>query len=183
MTKNNTFTKIELIILVVLVSFMIVGGLILSTLLTNDKNLTNFKEDSNIIVTSAKNAYLSITKETEDKYLTTSTDGLGRGMCITITGLINNGFLLEEYKDYNGYIVIEEIDSKSTYSLYLTNNKYVIPGYSTSKLSLLELNDGITEYVDEDFESLVKEKYSSAKEENGGTGKTYESSCITEKIS
>ena len=46
-------------------------------------------------------------------------DGETKGMCITIKGLEENGFLTRKYENWEGYIVIEEgTNKKFNYSLF-----------------------------------------------------------------
>ena len=75
----------------------------------------------------AKNAHASFMMSNKTNYMTPSTDDSLKGMCITIKGLKENDFPVDNYKDWNGYIVIEEAPNKQyQYTAWVTNGKYVI---------------------------------------------------------
>lgn len=190
MKNNFKLTNIEMIFVVVMLLVSIIGGILIFSVSTSKQNLVNFKGDVDNLVKAAKNSYVSFSKSNKSDYIVTSSDGTTKGMCITINGLKANDFLTEEYKDWDGYIVIEETtDEKFYYGIWMTNQKYVINGYDSSQLNDLELDSGITKYDNETFSTKVRQEFTGISGKNGGTGnidgsslKRYETKCINEKI-
>ncbi|HIS18422.1 MAG TPA: hypothetical protein IAC02_07445 [Candidatus Coprovivens excrementavium] len=188
--EKLTFSKIEILFMIVMVALVIVTGITIFTLTTQKRNVENFKNDSEYLISFAKNAYASIKMNGDSEYIVTGSDGSTKGMCITIKGLKDNDFLQNEYSDWEGYIVIEESASKKyNYSIWATNKKYVLNGYDSSMIKDLSVNEGLTEFNDDEFSSKVKTSFTGTSGEKGGTGNTdgssllrYEAPCINEKI-
>lgn len=189
--KNKiTDLKIETLLMIVLVTIVIVIGIFFFTLTTQNKKMNNFKDDANFLIKVAKNSYASFTKSNKVSNIITSTSGDTKGMCITIDGLKKNDFLTKEYKDWDGYIVIEENSTGELYySIWATDKNYSIEGYSENKIKDLTLDNGLTKYNKEEFTSKVEKYFTGTSGEKGGTGTTdgsnlkkYNSSCINEKV-
>ena len=188
--EKLTFSKIEILFMIVMVALVIVTGITIFTLTTQKRNVENFKNDSEYLISFAKNAYASIKMNGDSEYIVTGSDGSTKGMCITIKGLKDNDFLQNEYSNWEGYIVIEESASKKyNYSIWATNKKYVLNGYDSSMIKDLSVNEGLTEFNDDEFSSKVKTSFTGTSGEKGGTGNTdgsillrYEAPCINEKI-
>lgn len=188
--EKLSFSNIEIIFMVVMVALVILAGTVVFTLTTRNRNINNFKEDSIKLIGIATNAHAKYTIHQTPNVFTSSTDGTEKGMCITINGLRENGFPVDLYKDWDGYIVIEEDPNKQiTTSIWATNKKFVINGYTKDKINELDFKDGITKYNNDSFSTKVKTSYTGTSGEKGGTGsldgsvlKKYENKCINGKI-
>jgi len=185
-----TFSKIEILFMIVMVALVILVGITIFTLTTQKRNVKNFQDGSEYLISFAKNAYSAIKMTGNTDYIVTGSDGSTKGMCITIKGLKDNDFLQKEYDGWEGYIVIEEsANKKYNYSIWATNQKYVLNGYDSSKIKELTTDNGITKYNNDEFSSKVKTSFTGTSGEKGGTGSTdgstllrYEAACINEKI-
>ena len=185
-----TFSKIEILFMIVMVALVILVGITIFTLTTQKRNVKNFQDGSEYLISFAKNAYSAIKMTGNTHYIVTGSDGSTKGMCITIKGLKDNDFLQKEYDGWEGYIVIEEsANKKYNYSIWATNQKYVLNGYDSSKIKELNTDNGITKYNNDEFSSKVKTSFTGTSGEKGGTGSTdgstllrYEAPCINEKI-
>ena len=185
-----TFSKIEILFMIVMVALVILVGITIFTLTTQKRNVKNFQDGSEYLISFAKNAYSAIKMTGNTDYIVTGSDGSTKGMCITIKGLTDNDFLQKEYDGWEGYIVIEEsANKKYNYSIWATNQKYVLNGYDSSKIKELTTDNGITKYNNDEFSSKVKTSFTGTSGEKGGTGSTdgstllrYEAPCINEKI-
>ena len=173
-----TFYKIEILFMIVMVALVILVGITIFTLTTQKRNVKNFQDGSEYLISFAKNAYSAIKMTGNTDYIVTGSDGSTKGMCITIKGLKDNDFLQKEYDGWEGYIVI-----------WATNQKYVLNGYDSSKIKELTTDNGITKYNNDEFSSKVKTSFTGTSGEKGGTGSTdgstllrYEAACINEKI-
>ena len=190
MKEKLTFSKIEILFMIVMVALVIIAGVTVFTLSTRRQNISNFKEDTSELINIAKNAHASFMMSNKTNYMTPNSDGETKGMCITIKGLEENGFLTRKYENWEGYIVIEEgTNKKFNYSIWATNKKYVIDGYDSTRIPELTIEDGITTYNDDEFTNKVKTSFTGTSGEKGGTGssdgsnlKRYEGTCINEKI-
>jgi len=187
--EKLSFNKIEILIMVVLVALIIVSATLVATVTTRNRNIANFKEDTEYIVSAAKNAYNSFKITDKTKNIVTGSDGVTKGMCITVKGLQENEFLTDKHKNFEGYVVIEESQhNKYNYSVWVTNKKYVIDGYDSSKIAGLTIKKGIEKYNNDEFTSKVRTSFTGTTTDKGGTSadsknlKRYETGCINEKI-
>lgn len=188
--EKLTFSKIEILFMVVMVSLVIIAGTAVFTITTKNRNIANFKKDASSIISTAKNTYAAFMMSNKTKGIVKSDSGEYQGMCITIKGLKENGYLVKEYKDWEGYVVIEETEDKDYhYSIWATNKKYVIDGYDSTKIDSLTIDNGITSYNDDSFTSKVKTSFTGTSGDKGGTGSSdgsnlqrYQTSCINEKV-
>ena len=187
--EKLTFNKIEILIMVVLVAFIIVSATLVVTITTRNKNVSNIKSDTDYIVSAAKNAYNSFKITDKTSNIVTGSDGSTTGMCITVKGLKENEFLTDKYDNYEGYIVVEESPgNKYNYSVWLTNKKYIINGYDSTKIKDLSIKKGIEKYNNDDFTSKVRTSFTGTTTDKGGIStdknnlKRYEAACINEKI-
>lgn len=187
--EKLTFNKIEILIMVVLVALILVSLTLVVSITTRNRNVSNFKSDTEYLVSAAKNAYNSFEITGKTANIVTGSDGTTKGMCITVKGLKENEFLTDKYENYEGYIVIEEgANKKYNYAIWLTNKKYVIDGYDASKIKELSIKKGIEKYSNDEFTSKVRTSFAGTTQDKGGTGtdkdnlKRYEAACINEKI-
>ncbi len=187
--EKLSFNKIEILIMVVLVALIIVSATLVATITTRNRNVANFKEDTEYIVAAAKNAYNSFKITEKTKNIVTGSDGSTKGMCITVKGLQENEFLTDKHKNVEGYIVIEEsTGNRFNYSVWLTNKKYVINGYDSKMIPDLTIKKGIEKYNDDEFTSKVRTSFTGTTKDKGGISedknsiKRYEVACINEKI-
>lgn len=185
---NKGFSTIEILIMIVMISFMLVGGLALVVSFTGNSKRIHFRKDALTVVSIAKNAYINHVRNEEDPYVVRSDDG-SKAFCITVNGLLSNGYITDDYfKDFDGYVVVEEDGYGLKYSLSLTNKDMVIDGYEEKKIvEEKNLKKMITKYKDETFSSMVRTSFSGVAESRGGTGmgdtvKRYEGICINEKV-
>lgn len=190
MKEKLTFSKIEILFMIVMVALVIISGITVFSITTRNQNIKNLKEDAESLISAAKNAHASFVMSGKTSHIYLNSDGETKGMCITIKGLEENGFLTRKYENWEGYIVIEEgTNKKFNYSIWATNKKYVIDGYDSTRISELTIEDGITTYNDDEFTNKVKTSFTGTSGEKGGTGssdgsnlKRYEGTCINEKI-
>ena len=187
-TKRN-FSKIEILYIIVMLAIIMVAGIGVVAITTKNADIKHFKEQIDSYLGTAKNAYLSYSKQGNTTYIRNSTDGTTKGMCITLEGLKKNEFYINDLEDWNGYIVIEELADKSfKYSIWITDGKYVINGYDSERIADLNIKEGeIEAYNDNDFTKQVKTSFTGTTKDKGGTGsdsstKKYEAVCINEKI-
>ena len=187
--KKFSIMNIEILVVIVLVAVMIIVGLFLFNIFTTSQKVKNLKEEANSLVKTARNAYEEF-KRNNNPSIVTGNDGQIKGMCITLKGLLENDFLTKDYDNWDGYIVIEDVnENNKKYSIWLTDKDYVIDGYDSEKIEDLELDDGITKYENQEFSASVKKSFTGTSGEKGGTGsvdgtvlKKYEATCINEKI-
>lgn len=182
-------SKMDFLIIIVLLAFFVGIGLIVSTSVTKNQNITNFKSDTEYLVNIAKNSYKYLSDHNSN-YVINSSDGDTKGLCITMNGLKKNDFLIQDYKDWEGYFVIEETtNGKYSYTVWLTNHKYAVSGYEVSEIEKLTLKNGLEKYNNHSFSHKVEDSFTGTTSTKGGTGgsnessvKKYEGKCINEKI-
>ncbi len=187
--NEKGFSTIEVLFLIVITSILLALGISIVFFVTKKEEEKNFKEQANLLISAAQNAYETYKKQEKNDYIVTGDDGVTKGMCITLNGLNKNKFYSKELTDWDGYIVIEEKDNFLTYSLWLTNKKLVIDGYASTQLDTISSkNKKISTYNQESFQTHVKTSFSGTTYEKGGSGtkdgkvKNYMAACINEKI-
>jgi competence protein ComGC len=87
--NNKGFSKIETLIIVVIVAALLLLGIILVSTTTTNKNIDTFKKDTTSILNASKNVYGNLEK-IESSYITTSSEAISTGVCITLNGLKEN---------------------------------------------------------------------------------------------
>ena len=186
--NNKGFSKIEILFIIVILAILTICGATVVTITTREKKQETLIENATEIVSGAKQAFANYIKQDKSDYIVVSDDGVGKGMCITLDGLHANGFTEKTYNDYDGYVVIEEINNAYYYSLWLTDKEYTIDGYESKKIPELTIEDGtITKYSDETYSSRVRTSFTGTTSTKGGSGqesqtKRYQTKCISEKI-
>jgi len=177
MSKNG-FSKLEMLVVIVVGLVVVLGGILLSMKLSINANVKTFKEDADAIAGSAKNAYVTFVKEEKNDYIL---NGEYNSMCITIKGLIKNGLLVDDYEKYEGFVVVEFKDNKYITSLWINDKKLMVEGFEVNKIKDLSYKKGVNEYISS-AKMSASSAYNSASKENGGTGTNYSGTCINEKV-
>ena len=184
-----SFNKIEILIIIVLVAFIVISGVTVVSVSTRNRRVATFKEDADYILSAAKNAYNTFKITDKTANIATGSDGTTKGMCITVKGLQENEFLPDKFKEFEGYVVVEEgPNNHFNYTLWVTNKKFVIDGYDSTKIKDLTIKNGIQKYNNDEFTSKVKTSFTGTTKDKGGTApdkdnlKRYEAACIDEKI-
>ncbi len=165
--------KLEALFMIVLLAVVLIAGIAIFSISTKNKNIDNFKDDATSLLSIAKNVYPALEKSGKNNYIITSEDGTSTAVCITITGLDENDYLKKEYKNWSGYIVVEKQSDNYTYTLWGTNNKYVLDGVNLEEIAALK---ELKQYNNEEFERKVTTSY------EGVSGKKYNSPCISKKV-
>jgi hypothetical protein len=171
-----------MLIIVVLVSVLLLLGVTFVLSGTTNKNIDTFKKDSITLINASKNVYGNLEK-TNSEYITTSEEGISTAVCITLDGLKENDYLKNEYKDWEGYLVIEkDLDNNFNFIAWLTNGKYIIDGYTLDNISKLSLKDETL--LKGDSIDLPHKSFTGTESDKGGLDKltNYNQNCINEKI-
>lgn len=157
MKKNNNrkgFTLIELLaVIVILAILMVAAGAAVMTTMNNAK-INNFKNEALSVLNTATNAYTDISMSASDsgKYLVNSGSATYKGMCITLSGLVTNGYLDKDLNDgtTRGVVLVEVPfqGGATSYTIWMTDSTYGIPGYEKNEISSMkfknENNNGVT---------------------------------------
>lgn len=180
--NKQGFSKLEILIVIVIVSVLLLLGIVLVSTSTKNKKIDTFKTDSANIIKVSQNIYGNLEK-VNSEYIVPSSEGISNGMCITLEGLKANDYLESEYKDWEGYIVIEkDLNDKMYYTAWLSNGKYTIDGYSLDKIDKLNLKDETL--IAGNNINIPKDTFKGTDKDKGGLSKitTYNQKCINEKI-
>ena len=180
--NNKGFSKLEILIIVVIVAVLLLLGILLVATGTKNKNIDTFKKDSTSIIKVSQNIFGNLEKNNSE-YIVASNEGLSSAMCITLEGLKANDYLENDYKDWEGYLVIEkDLNDKMHYIAWLTNGKYVIDGYSLDMIEELNLKDETL--LEGNSVDIPRDSFKGTDHDKGGLSKTttYNQKCINEKI-
>ena len=180
--NNKGFSKIETLITVVLGSILLLIGIVLVSIGTTNKKIETFKKDSINLITVSQNIYGNLEKNNSE-YIIKSDEGISNGLCITLEGLKENNYVENDYKKWEGYIVIEKDENnKMYYTAWLTNGKYIIDGYSLDMIDKLNLKDETL--LEGKNITIPSTSFRGTDSDKGGlsTKTTYNQKCINEKI-
>ena len=150
--KNDRrgFTLVELLAVIVILAILMVsaGAAVMSTL--NNARVNTFKNEALSALNVSNNMYTEISMDANDsnKYLKNDTTRAYKGMCVTLQGLVTNGYLDKDVGkdgsgDVRGVILIEvPFDGGPTKkSIWMTNGTHAVTGYEESKISSLKFKN------------------------------------------
>lgn len=177
--EKMTFSKIEILFMIVLVALLMAAGITVFTITTNSRKEQNLKAEATQLSRLAVNTYTYLEHKGNDEYIVVGSDGTTKGMCITAKAL-------DPETKLDGYFVVEEtIGKKKVTGVWLTDNSRVIEGYSSDKIKDLKANSGLTKYNGDKLAERVATSFTGISKDNGGLNETpnrYEVKCINEKI-
>lgn len=145
--NNNRkgFTLVELLAVIVILAILMVaaGAAVMSTM--NNAKVNTFKNEALSAINMATNMYTEISMSDAGTYLVNSEDSKYKGMCVTLQGLVNNGYLDKDLHDgtiYGTIIVEVPFDGGATkYSIWTSDGTYGIQGYEKSQISKLKFKN------------------------------------------
>lgn len=179
--ENLSFSKIEILFMIVLVALLMAAGIIVFSMATSSQNERNLKRDATQLAALALNEYSYQSMHGDSKNIVVGSDGSTKGMCITVDALDT----YDSYRNLNGYFVIEETSNRQIkVSVWVTDKKLVIEGYTSDMISNLNAKNGLLKYNNEDYTKRVESSFTGAEKSNGGLNPTpnrYEAACMTQK--
>lgn len=162
--KNNKkgFTLVELLAVIVILAILMVsaGAAVMSTL--NNARVNTFKNEALSAISVADNLYTEISMNPTDSnmYLKNSNDNNYKGMCVTLNGLVQSGYLNKDLQDgaTRGVVLIEvPFDGGATKrTIWITNGTYAITGYEQGKISGLRYKQANNAQLNTNYYGLTK---------------------------
>ena len=151
MKKNNRrgFTLVELLAVIVILAILMVsaGAGVMATM--NNSKINTFKNEVLQVANAASNAYSDISMNSDtavsNNMLVTSDDGAYQGMCITLSGLVNNGFLEKDLTAYGGVVLVEVPynGGKTVYNIWMHNNQYGVDGLEKDIVNKMKFDNNM----------------------------------------
>ena len=161
--KNNRkgFTLVELLAVIVILAILMVaaGSAVMSTM--NNAKVNTFKNEALSAINMATNMYTEISMNSDDSgtYLVNSSDAKYKGMCVTLQGLVTNGYLEKDLHDgttYGTIIVEVPFDGGATkYSIWTSDGTYGIQGYEKNQISKLKFTSANNQVVNDSLNYLI----------------------------
>lgn len=177
--EKLTFSKIEILFMLVLMALLMTAGITVFTITTNNRKEQNLKEEAVRLSSLAVNTYTYLQHKDDTEHIVVGSDGTTKGMCITAKAL-------DDDTEFDGYFVVEEtMAKKKVISVWLTDNRLVIDGFTSDKVKDLKSGAGLTKYNNNKFTERVMSSFTGANKDNGGLESTpnrYEVECINVKI-
>lgn len=152
MKKNNNrkgFTLVELLAVIVILAILMVaaGAAVMSTM--NNAKVNNFKNEALTAIDTAELLYSDLSMDPSyegNNIIVKSADNNYKGICVTLRGLVENGYLEKNLNNdlIRGVVLVEQSIGGGTtkYSIWMTDGTYGIPGYEKNKISSLRSKDG-----------------------------------------
>ena len=146
------FTLVELLAVIVILAILMVsaGAGVMATM--NNSKINTFKNEALAAANAASNMYsdISMNSERASAFLKTDKNGAYQAMCVTLAGLVNNGYLDKDISTYGGVILVEvPFDgSGAKYMVWMHNSQYGINGIEKNyinKLKFKKENNGDAE--------------------------------------
>ena len=136
------FTLVELLAVIVILAILMVsaGAGVMATM--NNSKINTFKNEALAAANAASNMYsdISMNSERVSAYFKTDKSGSYQAMCVTLAGLVNNGYLDKDISTYGGVILVEvPFDgSGAKYMIWMHNSQYGINGIEKNYINKLK---------------------------------------------
>ena len=128
--NRKGFTLVELLAVIVILAILMVsaGAGVMSVM--NNSKINSFRNEVLTAIDSANRMYSEVSTLGDASLLKTSSDNAYSGMCVTLSGLVNNGFLEKDLTNYGGVVLIEVPydGGKTLYNVWMHNNQYGVDG-------------------------------------------------------
>lgn len=176
--RNNRkgFTLVELLAVIVILAILMVsaGAGVMATM--NNSKVNTFKNEVLTFIDGANKMYSEVSMSTEDanKFIVSNTckgdttvnptvqlgakdkaDGqcalaTHSAMCVSLSGLVNNGYVDKELTNYAGAVLVEvPYDGGATnYMIWVHNSVYGVNGIEKSHINKLKFNKSNNDSVD-----------------------------------
>ncbi len=206
MSTNSEFSLVAFLVFVMTLamSLAVELGAFGGSYETSRLAVNTFKNETLVAVGAAQNMYSEVTMslDSTSKYTVNNNDKYS-AMCVTLPGLVNNGYLDKDITNYGGVVLVEvPLDGGPTkYTVWMHNGTIGINGIEKVNINGLtedftknvkdnEINGGNKAVTDNlvGIKKVVNSAYSgkttikSAKS-RGGTGMVYNNiDCINEEI-
>ena len=142
--KNNRkgFTLVELLAVIVILAILMVsaGAGVMATM--NNSKVNTFKNEVLAAVNAAQNMYseISMNMDNASNFLKSDESSEYQALCVTLNGLVNNGYLDKDINTYGGVILVEvPFDGGQTkYMAWMHNSQYGVNGIEKNKINGLK---------------------------------------------
>ena len=173
MNDKRGFSVLEILIIIVIAGIALICGLVIAFSAKKNGEMKTFQDRAVEIIGVSKQVFNDFERDNKTDYIGSINNS--KGMCITLNGLYKNDYYTKELKDYEGYVVIEKVNDDITYTLWLTNKKFVIKGIDSEKIETEKAKKIISDIGKEKFSMDIKTSFK-------GNNGTYTATCIDEKV-
>jgi prepilin-type N-terminal cleavage/methylation domain-containing protein len=142
MKYNKGFTLVELLAVIAILAILMVSAGVGVLGALNNSKVNTFKNEVLTMMEGAESIYSSVSMNPYyySKFVTKD-DGKGASaICITLPGLVNNGYLEKDIKTYAGVIIVEVPNSGEAPSVvaWVHNSRYGINGVERKYINRLK---------------------------------------------
>ena len=144
-SNRKGFTLVELLAVIVILAILMVsaGAGVMATM--NNSKINTFKNEVLTMINSAKDMYSEVSmnmQNSSDFFKSADGDNDYSAMCVTLSGLVNNGYLDKDINTYGGVILVEvPYDGGETkYTAWVHNSVYGVNGIEKNQINKLKFN-------------------------------------------
>ena len=140
--NRKGFTLVELLAVIVILAILMVsaGAGVMATM--NNSKINTFKNEVLTMIDGAKNMYseISMNMGNTAKYMKSDKGSNYQGMCVSLKGLVANGYLDKDISTYGGVILVEvPYDGGETkYMAWVHNSQYGVNGIEKNQINKLK---------------------------------------------
>ena len=141
MKNRKGFTLVELMAVIAILAILMVSAGTGVMAVINNSKINSFKNEVMVMVRGAESMYTAVSMDASNyaNYVAKSTNKKAVAICITLPGLVSNGYLDKDIKTYGGVILVEVPTStgQPRTTVWIHNGKYGINGIEATNIDAL----------------------------------------------
>ena len=143
--RNKGFTLTEILGVIAILAILMISASSAVVNIMNNSKMNNFKNEVLVMMEGAESLYSAVSMEPAYRraFITENTNGKYNGMCVTLPGLVSNGYLEKDIKSYAGVLFLEiPKDGGATKIMaWVHNSKYGVNGLERNLINGLKYNE------------------------------------------